>query len=306
MDNLVELWEIPESKDNCMIVGWEQWADAGETSSGLPAYLVNLTGARKIGKIKPGGFYFFQIPGTHHLLRPQVKLVDGHREHMSSHKNEVYYAELPGDRGLYIFRGDEPHYKETIYAEAFFDMVEALSVKRVVAVGGVYGAMPYDRDREISCVYSLPRMKDELTKYAARFSDYEGGTTIGSYMAHWAEYREAEFVVMYAFSPAYEFSQLGISVQGMRVEQDFKAWLDLMRRIDYMLHLDLDLSDLEDQSQELIETWHSKVEELGRKHPELHVETYMEAIAKEFVEHPFIPLDDAWDALGDLLQDMDE
>ena len=309
MDTLVDLWENPrkggQHGQRVMIAGWKQWADAGEISSGLPEYLIELTDARKIGEIKADGFYLFQIPGTHHLLRPTVKLVEGHREDMSVHKNEIFYAELE-DKGLYIFTGDEPHQKELRYADAFFDMVEALEVTRVVAVGGVYGAMPYDRDREVSCVYSLPRMREELSRYAVRFSDYEGGATIDTYLAHWAERRGIEFVVLYASSPAYEFSQLGITLQGMRIETDWKAWHDLMRRIDYMCCLNLDYADLETRSQQLLDSWDTKIAELEKKHPELHIRVYLEALAKEFVERPFIPLDEAWDELGDLLGDMDE
>jgi len=306
MDNtLFELWETPVERDNYMLAGWRQWADAGEVSSGLPRYLIELTAAQKIGEIKPNGFYLFQIPGTHHLLRPQVKLADGYRQEMSRHRNDVYYADL-GDKGLVIFLGEEPHQHEDLYAQAFFDIAEALQVKRIVVVGGVYGAMPYDKDREISCVYSLPKMKEELENYAVRFSNYEGGSTIGTYLAHLAEFRELELVVFYAFSPAYEFSQLGITLQAMRVEEDWKAWYDILRRVDYMFHLGLNLTDLEQKSRELIEEWDARIAELEEKHPELHVRAYLETIAKDFEERPFIPLDEAWNELDDLLNEIDQ
>ncbi|MFH1085201.1 MAG: hypothetical protein V1772_05520 [Chloroflexota bacterium] len=166
--------------------------------------------------------------------------------------------------------------------------------------------MPYERDRDISCVYSLPRLKRELQNYAVRFSNYEGGTTIGAYLAHWAEVREVEFVAMNAFAPAYEFSQLGITLQAMRMDEDWKSWLDLMRRIDYMMGLGLDLSDLEERSRELTEAWTQKINELERERPDLHVKAYIEAMTKDFRERPFIPLDDAWNELGDLLGNMDD
>ena len=303
MDNLVELWETPLDRDNYMIAGWDQWADAGQISSELPRYLIELTGARKIGQLKADGFYFFQIPGTHHLLRPEVKLNAGYRESMSTRKNDVYYAELE-DRGLVIFTGEEPHQNEQRYADAFFDLAEALNVKRTVGVGGVFGAVPFDKDREVSCVYSLPKLKVELDNYAVRFSNYEGGTTIGTYLAHWAEYREAEFITMYSFAPAYEFSQLGVSVQAMRMDEDWKSWLDLMRRIDYMMGLGLDLRDLEDRSRDLLEAWSGKLDALEEEHPELHIRAYLEAMTKDFQERTFIPLDDAWDELGDLFDGM--
>jgi proteasome assembly chaperone (PAC2) family protein len=305
MTDLLRLWEIPETTENYMIAGWEQWADAGEISSGLPRYLIELTGAERIGKIRPEGFYFFQVPGTHHLLRPQVKLVQGHRESMSTHDNDLYYANVNG-KGLLLFVGEEPHQNEERYAEAFLDMVEAVNAKRVVVLGGVYGAMPYDRDREVSCVYSLPRMKKELDQYAVRFSNYEGGSTIGSFLAHHAEFRAIEMVVFHGFAPAYEFSQMGLTVQAMRVEEDWKAWLDIMRRVDYMLGLGLDLSDLEERSSTLIAAWRNKIDELEEKHPDLHIKEYLESVATDFVERSFIPLDSAWDVLGDMLDEPDQ
>ncbi len=303
MDDLVRLWEMPETTENYMIAGWEQWADAGEISSGLPHYLIELTGAERVGKIQPDSFYFFQVPGTHHLLRPQVKLVQGHRESMSTHNNDLYYANVDG-KGLYIFMGEEPHQNEERYAEAFLDLVESVGVRRVVIVGGVYGAMPYDKDREISCVYSLPRMKKELDQYAVRYSNYEGGSTIGSYMAHHAEFRGIEMVVFHGFAPAYEFSQMGLTVQAMRVEEDWKAWLDIMRRVDYMLGLGLDLSDLEERGSTLIAAWRNKIDELEQKHPELHIKEYLDSVGQDFEERSFIPLDSAWDELGDILDDQ--
>jgi len=304
MEERVKVWEIPETSENYMIAGFEQWADAGEISSGLPPYLIERTGAERIGTIRPEGFYLFQVPGTHHLLRPTVKFVDGYRERMSSHENNLYYANVQG-KGLALYIGEEPHQNEEIYAEAFLDLVEAINVRRVIIVGGVYGAVPYDRDRDISCMYSLPRMKKELDHYAVLYSNYEGGTTIGGYLAHQAEFRGIELVVFNGFAPAYEFGQLGLTVQAMRVEEDWKAWLDIMKRVDYMLGLGLDLSDLEKRSSALISAWQRKIVELDEKHPELGIKSHLDTLAKDFHEHPFIPLDSAWDVLGDILEDGD-
>ena len=80
MNGSLDLWEGPTAEEVYMIAGWEQWADAGEVSSGLPRYLVDRLDARRIGQIKPQGFYMFQVPGTHHFLRPEVKLEAGHIE----------------------------------------------------------------------------------------------------------------------------------------------------------------------------------------------------------------------------------
>jgi proteasome assembly chaperone (PAC2) family protein len=304
MDKRVDLWEKPTAEENYMIVGWRQWADAGGISSELPQYLVEKTGAKKIGEIKPDGFYLFQIPGTHHFLRPEIKLEEGYRKDLEVRRNEIFYV---GDdkKGLVIFLGDEPHMNEEQYAVAFFDVAEALNVKRVAAVGGVYGPMPYDQDREISCVYSLRGMKKELASYAVKFSNYEGGTTIGTYLIDKAEQRGIEFLAFYAFVPAYDFGQLSVTQQqGIRIETDFKAWYDLMRRFNHMFGLDIDLSELEKESDELNTSMVEKIKELQEEIPQLNIKEYMDKVDEEFTEMTFMPLDDVWEReLGNLFDD---
>lgn len=306
MDELFELWEKPVAEEKYMIAGWHQWADAGAISSGLPQYLIDKTGARKIGEIKPENFYLFQIPGTHHFLRPVIKLDEGYRQSLEVKKNEIFYS---GDeqKGLFLFLGDEPHLNADRYAETFFDVVEALGIDRVAAMGGVYGAMPYDKDRNVSCTYSLRRMKSELAEYAVRFSNYEGGTTIGSYLLDKAEQREIEYFVFNALVPAYDLSQLSVPLQGMRIENDFRAWYELVRRFNHMFNLGFDLTELARDSDELTFSMAAKIEEMDKKAPQLNIRDYIDNMASDFTEMTFMPLDDVWEReLGDLLDDIDD
>lgn len=303
MSDLIDLWEKP-APGKYLIAGWHQWADAGDVSSGLPQYFIEHTQARKIGEVKPGSFYLFQIPGTHHLLRPVVKLEEGYVGRLERRRNEFFYSGDEG-QGFLIFLGEEPHQNEERYATAFFDAVEELGVKRIAAVAGVYGAMPYAEDRSISCVYSLLGMKDELTNYAVKFSDYEGGATISMYLAHRAEVRGIEFFRFCAFVPSYDFSKLSALVQPVAMEQDFKAWYDLMKRLNHMFKLDMDLSDLERRSDELVSAWDSKIDQVARSMPQLGVRDYMEKVNKEFSGMSFEPLSDVWEeALEDLFDDL--
>jgi len=301
MNKLIELWERPPA-GRYMIAGWHQWADAGAISSALPQYLIDYTQARKIGRMKLDGFYLFQIPGTHHLLRPVVKLNEGYREALWQRDNECFYAER---EDFLIFLGEEPHQNEEEYAEAFFDMVEELGVKRVAAVAGVYAAVPYERNRGISCVYSLPEMKKELEHYAVRFSNYEGGATISMYLAHIAESRGIEFFRFCAFVPHYDFDQGSAAIERLAIEEDFKAWYDIMIRLKHMFHLSLDLSELEERSQELILEWDAKIDHLAKAKPQLPIKAYMEQVNKDFTEVSFMPLNSIWEEeLGKLLEDL--
>lgn len=304
MNDLADVWERPQAA-KYMIAGWHQWADAGAVSSGLPIHLIEQTQATKIADIRSDGFYLFQIPGTHHLLRPVVKLDDGHRERMEERFNEFFYAG-DDDRGFVIFIGEEPHLSEELYAEAFLDVAEELGIERIAAVAGVYGAMPYDKDREISCVYSHPYMKDELARYAVRFSNYEGGATISMYLADQAEQRGIEFFRFCSFVPSYDFSQESISVQAIAIGEDYKAWYDLMARLDHMFHLGYDLTGLRKKSEELLAEWDGKIEQVAESMPQLQVREYMEKLTQKFHEMPFAPLSDVWeDELRGLLKDFE-
>ncbi|MCB8945237.1 MAG: PAC2 family protein [Ardenticatenaceae bacterium] len=306
MAERIRILKKPTASEIYMLAGWHQWADAGSISSGLPEYLVHLTEAEKIAEINDDGFYIFQIPGTHHLLRPVVKMEEGHIDSLETRKNEFFYWEKD-DKGLVIFLGEEPHMNIDQYAETFFKVVQEFGVRRVIAFGGVYGPVPYDLEREMGCLYSLPQMKAELEKYAVRFSNYEGGSSIGTYLAYHAERAQMEFLAFYSFVPAYDFGQSNVLPQGVRIENDYKAWHEVMRRCNHMLHLDLNLNDLEQRSFELIETMDDKIGELEEKYPQLKARDYLDQVAEAFVERPFMPLDDFWEReLRDLFGDGDE
>jgi proteasome assembly chaperone (PAC2) family protein len=304
MDDLLEFTERPNCEEAYLIAGWRQWADAGAVSSGLPQYLIDHIGAQRIGQIRSDSFYLFQIPGTQHFLRPEIKLQEGYRTELRSRKNEIFYSGT-ARQGLVIFLGDEPHLNAERYAEAFFNVAIELKVKRVAAIGGVYAAVPYDKDRHISCTYSLPRMKKELAEYAVQFSNYEGGVTIGLYLAERAEQLGMEYLDLYAMVPMYDFSQLSPLVEHISIANDFKAWYDVMRRLNYMFKLGLDLSDLEQQSQNLVRSVASQIDALEKKVSQVKVREYLEQVNAKFTELSFLPLDDVWETgLRDIFKDV--
>src|SRR5689334_553445 len=90
MSDAVKLWERPQAANVTMIAGWHQWADGGSVSSGLPQYLIQQSHARRIGEIRGDGFYLFQIPGTHDLVRPVVKFENGYPKSLEVRRNEFF------------------------------------------------------------------------------------------------------------------------------------------------------------------------------------------------------------------------
>lgn len=306
MNELLNFIDIPQAENVLMILGWRQWADAGSISSGLPQYLIDITKAHKIGEIKPDGFYIFQIPGTHHLVRPQIRLEDGYRREIEEQRNEFYFTQI-GEQAVVIFLGDEAHMNVQRYAGALFDAVNLLGVTHLAGVAGVYGPTPYDKDRQISCIYSLPNMRAGLEDYALNFSNYEGGSSIGSFLVSAAEAEAIPFIVMYGFVPAYDFAQSISQPRGIQIESDFKAWYDILRRLNHMFDLHIDLTELGLRSEGLIQTITEKIEEMAEENSELDIDGYLKRLNEDFIETPFLPLDDVWEqGLRGLFDDVDE
>ncbi len=294
MPDELELQSIPKAADLSMIVGWRQWADAGSVSSGLPQYLVQQTNAKKIGSIRPDGFYIFQVPGTHDLVRPGVKFEQGYPEVLDTPENDFYFA---GDEqhGVVFLIGDEPHLDVERYTAAILRAAKQFGARRIIGLGGVYGEVPYDKERLVTGIYSLKKMKDEMVRLAISLSDYEGGASIGSYLCKRAGESGVEYMGMYAIVPAYDFSGGEESGNSLRLENDFGAWLSVTRRLNYILKLDLDLTDLEERNKELIQVVESKVDEVDQAAPQLGIRETINRVSEEFTEVTFTPLDDVWE-----------
>ena len=292
--NGFELKEIPDLDEIYLIAGWRQWADAGSVSSNLPEYLVTKTGARLIGEINPDGFYLFQIPGTHDLVRPVVKFDQGYPELLRTQQNHFYYTENSG-RGIVIFVGDEPHLDGERYVSTFLNVARKLRVKRVVGLGGVYGELPFDKERMVTASFSLPNMREEISGMAVGLTEYHGGASIGSYLCKRASEIGLEYVGLYAMVPIYDLSGVAPGSSTIRIENDYMAWLGIMRRINYMFKTSFDLEEMAVHSQRLLKTMNARIDELEQQAPDLGVREYFRKLSADFVEMPFIPLDDIWE-----------
>lgn len=305
MANALELSETPQAKRMVMLVGWRQWADAGSISSGLPKYLYQRHRARKIGTIAPDGFYLFQFPGTHDLLRPMIQFADGYPESLDQHRNDIYYVEIDGT-GVVFVLGDEPHLDVERYTGAILDAAAQLQVEMIISFGGVYAEVPYNKERTVSCSFSNYTLKETLEKMSVNFSNYQGGASIGAVLCRRAADRNMDYVGFYSFVPNYDLSQFEPFENAIRIENDFMAWLGIMKRVKHFLNVNFDLIELEDKAQELITVLNDKIDELDITAPSAGVRDYFEDLEDDFTEDLFNPLSDAWEnELRRLLDDSE-
>ncbi len=273
-----------------LIAGWRrQWSDGGGISSGLPQYLIDQFGARKIGRMGreiEKLCYPFQMAGTHDAYRPACAFDDGLPSVAMHWDNEFYDA----GGGLIVFLGDEPWFEIDLYGEAFYEAVRELGVERTVTVEGYNGPAPPDLERRVGCVFSQAEMREDLERYGIQFSNYGSGgrqgPTIGMALVNIAHYQHPDLKVcrLGAMAPMYPFTTQGNRQVG--IVTDYRSFYDIMRRLKAMFGLDLDLTDLEArgnvESQRLKET----LERIGGSNAEAR--QIIERVRSEYTFEPFL------------------
>ena len=202
--------------------------------------------------------YSFQVPSTHDTYRPRTSYRDGLPDTDMRRDNNF----LDAGNGLIIILGEEPWFRLDIYADAFFQAVKPLGVSHTVAVEGYNGAAPPDMERNVSCIYRQASMKEAMDKLGVRYSNYgsrgRNGPTIGMALITVAHFQHPELEVFRpgAMAPMYPF--LTSNNEPVGISWDHRSFYDIMRRINAIFALDIDLSEPhrlgQAESQELVDT----------------------------------------------------
>lgn len=307
-DELIIFEQKPTA--NYIIAGWRrQWSNGGRISSGLPRYLIEKLSAKKIGELGPQVStmcYPFQVAGTHDAFRPVAAFEEGLPSESMHRENYFFDA----GNGLVIFLGEEPWYRLDIYIQGFIEAIKELGIKQTVAVEGVNGPAPPDLERRITCAYSKASMKENLERFGLQFSSYGSdgrrGPTIGMAlvsMAHF-EYPDVEIFRLGAMAPLYPL--LSSNNQQLGITRDHRSFYDIMRRLNAMFDLTVDLNELKGladaESQEL-QTNLEKLSESSREAKQV-----IEQVRSEYSYTPFeqrVELDPALDqTLEDILRNL--
>ena len=287
-DELLVFHEKPAAK--YLIAGWKpQWSDGGEISSGLPQYIIDKYGAKRIGEMSRTvamTCYPFQVPGTHDAFRPPAAFHEGLPSKEIHRENYFFDA----GNGLIIFLGEEPWFRIDLYAEAFFKAVKELGLDRAVVVEGYNGPAPPDMERSVNCSYSRAEMKEELDKLGVRFSSYgserRAGPTIGMALislAHF-EYPEIDLIRFGAMAPMYSFVTANNEPVG--ISKDHRSFYDIMRRIRVLLKLDIDLADLKEQGEGESQRMQETLERVSASNPQ--AKEAIERARADFHHTPYV------------------
>jgi len=273
MDRLrnVIIAEKPKLRHPYMVCGISGWIDGGEAATGSIQYLVGKVGAKRFAEIPIDRFHLFQAPGQL-SLRPRIRMEDGIlKEHRFPQNQFFYWVNPNADNDLILFLGTEPNLNWEEYAEAILDVAEEFAVVTIYLLGGVLDKTPHTREPGVSCACSSDQLKEEMRKYSVQFSNYEGPGSFSTTLLHICQNRRGQMVSITARATYYpEFDIV--------IPHNPKTIRAVVRRLNHLLHLNLDISDLDRQAEE----FEAKISFMASQNPRF--QAYVEELEKDFTE----------------------
>jgi predicted ATP-grasp superfamily ATP-dependent carboligase len=212
-----------------MICAFAGWNDAGEAASSAVSFLAGSLDARRFARIDSEEFYDFQAN------RPCVKFGEGERREISWPSVEIFEAPAPrAPRDLVLVQGAEPSMRWRGFSAHIVDLAEALGVQVVVSLGALLGDVPHTRPVAMSGHASDPALMERL---GIQTSSYEGPTGIVGVLHAACADAGLPSVSLWAAVPHY-----------VAAATNPKAALALVRRVEGLIGVSVDVSELESAS----------------------------------------------------------
>lgn len=228
----IEIIQELSSEQSALVMGFSGWMDGNEVSTGSVGYLIKTFQAELVARIQPDGFYIYQNPSTSEMtnqFRPVVDIQEGVIQSLEEPLNLLYFDRK---NNLFYFLGKEPHLNWRDYSTCVYQLIEFMGVTRLFFVGSVAGLVPHTRQPRFSCLVSHEEMKADLDEQNFRFADYQGPSSIVSYLTLLARQKNIPMLSLITEIPAY--------IQG----NNPKCIEAVLRLLTHFLELDLNLTEL--------------------------------------------------------------
>jgi predicted ATP-grasp superfamily ATP-dependent carboligase len=212
-----------------MVCAFQGWNDAGEAASTAVAFLAAALDARRFARIDSEDFFDFQAN------RPSIKFGDSGEREVIWPSVEIFEAPAPrAPRDLVLVRGVEPSMRWRAFSSHFVDLAEALGVQLVVSLGALLGDVPHTRPVALTGHASDPALGERL---GIKPSTYEGPTGIVGVLHAACLQAGLPSASLWAGVPHY-----------VAAAANPKAALALLRRLEGLTGVSVDLSELESAS----------------------------------------------------------
>lgn len=214
-----------------MVCAFSGWNDAGDAASNATSFLAQALEAQRFARIDSEEFYDFQAN------RPTVKIDETQARVISWPCVELLEARAPrAPRDLVILQGAEPSMRWRTFSKLVVDLAEALDVQLVVTLGGLLADVPHSHPVVMTGFASDPALMERL---ALKPSTYEGPTGIVGVLHAACSQAVLPSASVWASVPHYVASATSP-----------KATLALLRKLELLVGVSVDVSELESASEE--------------------------------------------------------
>jgi predicted ATP-grasp superfamily ATP-dependent carboligase len=209
-----------------LVCAFQGWNDAGDAASSAVSFLAGALGARRFARIDSEEFYDFQAN------RPCIQLGRQEKREITWPGVEIFEATAPrAPRDLVLVQGVEPSMRWRAFSAHIVDLAEALGVQVVVSLGALLGDVPHTRPVAMTGHASDPALLDRL---GIQPSSYEGPTGIVGVLHTACADAGLPSASLWAAVPHY-----------VAAATNPKAALALLRRVEVLIGVSVDVSELE-------------------------------------------------------------
>ena len=237
--------DLPKLKDATMLLALTGWMDGGLVSTGTVRSLMDGRELTEIARIHSDPFYIYNFPGSMEIaavFRPHGKYEEGVITDLQMPEN-VFQCDAANN--LVFFLGQEPNLMWQAFADAVFELEEAVNVKRIIFIGSFGGTVPHTREPRLFGSVSHKRMRTSLRDHNMKLSDYEGPTGFSTLLLAQAASHNIEMLSLVAEIPGYLQGLNPLSIEAVT------------RRLSALLDLPIDVNRLRAASNE----WEAQVTE---------------------------------------------
>lgn len=214
-----------------MVCSFSGWNDAGDAASSATSFLAAALDAERFARIDSEEFYDFQAN------RPTVKIDESQARVISWPSVEILEARAPrAPRDLVILQGVEPSMKWRSFSKLVVDLAEALDVQLIVTLGGLLADVPHSLPVAMTGFASDPALMQRL---GLKASTYEGPTGIVGVLHAACSEAVLPSASVWASVPHYVASATSP-----------KATLALLRKLELLVGVSVDVSELESAAEE--------------------------------------------------------
>jgi proteasome assembly chaperone (PAC2) family protein len=219
--------EAPQLRNPVLICTFSGWNDAANAASTAVGAVADSLETELVAQIDPEEFFDFQAN------RPQIELTEGRLRGVEWPENLIVAGRSPGaERDLLLISGTEPSTRWRTFCNCVLDVAERCGVESMVSFGALIADVAHTRPVPVTGLATSEELVERLG-----FEDvaYEGPTGILGVLHGIARDRGFSAASLWAAVPHYAAAV-----------PNPKAALALMRRLEGLTGIPLDVAELED------------------------------------------------------------